>query len=132
MATIGNWGSVIKFQTSDKKILTPDKMKYSFAARINKHNMINGYPIVEFNGPDLQTTTFTVELNALLGVRPKVVEDKLWYSLADGVIAPLVIGGRNICSRAMLTNISTAYNVILKRGEIMSMTIDLTMIASYR
>lgn len=132
MATIGNWGSVIKFQTSDKRILTPDKMKYSFAARINKHNMINGYPIVEFVGPDLQTTTFTIELNALLGVRPKVVEDKLWYSLAEGVIAPLVIGGRNICSRAMLTNMSCGYNVILKRGEIMSMTVDLTMIASYR
>ena len=132
MATIGNWGSIVKFQTSDKRILTPDKMKYSFAARINKHNVINGYPIVEFVGPDLQTTTFTIELNALLGVRPKVIEDKLWYSLAEGVVAPLVIGGRNICSKAMLTNMGAAYNIILKRGEIMSMTIDLTMIASYR
>lgn len=132
MATIGNWGSIVKFQTSDKRILTPDKMKYNFAARTSKHNVINGYPIVEFIGPDLQSTTFTIELNALLGVRPKVIEDKLWYSLAQGVVAPLVIGGRNICSKAMLTNMSCAYNVILKKGEIMSMTIDLTMIASYR
>lgn len=132
MATIGNWGSAIKFQTSDKRILTFKNMKYNFSARISKHNMINGWPIVEFVGPDLQTTTFTVELNALLGVRPKVIEDKLWYSLAEGVVAPLVVGGRNICSRAMLTNMSTAYDVVLKKGEIMSMTIDLTMTASYR
>ena len=132
MATIGNWGSVIKFQTSDKRILTLDKLKYNFAARIKKHEVINGYPIVEFIGPDLQSTTFTVELNAMLGVRPKVIEDKLWYSLAEGVVAPLVLGGRNICSRAMLTNMSCAYNAILKKGEIMSMSIDLTMIASYR
>lgn len=132
MATIGNWGSVIKFQTSDKRILTFDKFKYNFSARISKHNMINGWPIVEFVGPDLQTTTFTVELNAMLGVKPKVIEDKLWYSLAEGVVAPLVIGGRNVCSRAMLTGMGSAYNVVLKKGEIMSMTIDLTMIASYR
>lgn len=132
MATIGNWGSAIKFQTSDKRILTFKNMKYNFSARISKHNMINSWPIVEFVGPDLQTTTFTVELNALLGVRPKVIEDKLWYSLAEGVVAPLVVGGRNICSRAMLTNMSTAYDVVLKKGEIMSMTIDLTMTASYR
>lgn len=132
MATIGNWGSIVKFQTSDKRILTLNKLKYSTAVRIQKHNMINGWPIVEFVGPDLQSTTFTIELNALLGVKPRKVEDKLWYSLVDGVTAPLVLGGRNVCARAMLTNMSAAYNIILKKGEVMSMTIDLTMTASYR
>lgn len=132
MATVGNWGDIVKFQTSDKRILTLDKLKYSTAVRIQKHNMINGWPIVEFVGPDLQSTTFTIELNALLGVRPRQVEDKLWYSIIDGVTAPLVLGGRNVCARAMLTNMSAAYNVILKKGEVLSMTIDLTMTASYR
>lgn len=132
MATIGNWGDIVKFQTSDQRILTLDKLKYSAAVRIQKHNMIDGWPIVEFVGPDLQATTFSIELNALLGVKPRIVEDKIWYSMMDGVTAPLVIGGRNVCARAMITNMSTAYNVILKKGEVLSMTIDLSMIASYR
>jgi hypothetical protein len=132
MATIGNWGDIVKFQTSDRRILTLDKLKYSTAVRVQKHNLINGWPIVEFVGPDLQETTFTIELNALLGVRPREIEDKLWYSMIDGIAAPLVLGGRNVCARAMLTKMSASYNVILKRGEIFSETIDLSMIASYR
>ena len=77
MAKIGNWGNGIKFQTSDSRILTFTDLKRKVSARTNKHNMIHGKPKLEFLGMDLQTVTFRMELNALLGVRPQKVEEKL-------------------------------------------------------
>lgn len=127
MAKVGNWGSAIKFQTSDQKILTFNKMKRKASVQTSKHNMINGKPKVEFHGPDLQSITFTIELNALLGVKPKKIESKLIKNLNNGTIAPLVIGGKSICRKAMLTGLSSSYNIVLKKGEIFSMNIDVTM-----
>ena len=68
-----------------------------------------------------------MELNALLGVRPRKQEEKLYRQMNAGVIAPLVIGGRRILSKAMITSISSAYDIVLKRGEVFSMTINVTM-----
>ena len=48
-----------------------------------------------------------------------------------GYVAPLVIGGKKICSKAMLISQSDAYEIVLKRGEIFSMKIDVTMTEYY-
>lgn len=127
MATIGNWGSSIKFQTSSSKILTFRNFKRKVMARTSKHEMIGGQTKVEFHGTDLQAITFTVEVNALLGVKPRTVEKKLLGALRSGTVAPLVIGGRVICGKAMLTGVSAAYNEVLQKGEVLSMSLDLTM-----
>ena len=125
MAKIGNWGSFIKFQTSDDKVLTFDGFKRRVSARTAKHNIVNARPKLEYLGPDLQSITFRIELNAMLGVRPRKAEEKLIKRI--GYVAPLVIGGKNVCSRAMLTGLSNAYNIVLKKGEVLSMSIDVTM-----
>lgn len=125
MAKIGNWGNYIKFQTSDDKVLTFDSFKRKVSARTAKHNVINARPKLEYLGPDLQSITFRIELNAMLGVRPRKVEEKLIKRV--GYVAPLVIGGKKVCSRAMLTGLSDAYNIVLRKGEVLSMSIDVTM-----
>lgn len=127
MAKIGNWGSGLKFRTSDSRILTFKDMKRKAAVRTAKHNLINGKPRLEFLGADLQTVTFKMELNAMLGVRPKKEEEKLIRRMNSGYVAPLVIGGRKILSRGIITNISSSYNHVLRKGEIFSMEIDVTM-----
>lgn len=127
MAKIGNWGSGIKFQTSDRRILTFTNMKRKASVRTAKHNMVNGRPKLEFIGPDLQTVTFTMELNASLGVRPRKIEENLIKKMNIGYVAPLVIGGRKILSRAMITNISSSYEYVMRKGEIFSMAVDVTM-----
>ena len=127
MAKIGNWGQHIKFRVSDDTVLTFADMNRKGTVRTSKHSLINGKPQMEFIGPDLQTVTFKMELNALLGVRPRKQEEKLYRQMNAGVIAPLVIGGRRILSKAMITSISSAYDIVLKRGEVFSMTINVTM-----
>lgn len=127
MAKIGNWGTYLRFQTSDSRVLTFNNFKRKSAIRVNKHNMVRGKPKLEFMGGDLQSITFKIELNAILGVEPRKEEEKLLKWMDSGVVAPLVIGGRKICSKAMLTGASSAYDIILEKGEVLSMSIDVTM-----
>ena len=84
---------------------------------------------MEYLGKDLEGITFTIELNAMLGVKPYKEEQKLIKRI--GYVAPLVIGGKKICSKAMLIGQSDAYEIVLKRGEIFSMKIDVTMTEYY-
>ena len=58
---------------------------------------------------------------------PKKLERKLINYMAAGVIAPLVIGRRNICSKAMITAVSESFGVVLKKGELLSAQFDITM-----
>lgn len=127
MAKIGNWGSHIKFQTDDARVLTFQNLKRKMSARTSKHYLIDGKPKLEFLGADLQTVTFTIYLNAMLGVKPKKIEDKLIKHIKAGTVAPLVIGGRKICGKAMITAMTDAYDIVLKKGEIFSMKLDITM-----
>ena len=127
MAKVGNWGSGIRFQTSDSRILTFMDMKRKASVRTAKHNIIYGKPKLEFLGPDLQTVTFKMELNALLGIRPRKEEEKLIRKMNAGYTAPLVIGGRKILGKAMITSLGSSYEHVLRKGEVFSMSIDGTM-----
>lgn len=131
MARIGNWGSYIRFQTSDSRILNFDGFKRKGSVRVAKHNIIGKKPRLEFLGPDLQTVTFRIELNAMNGVRPRKEEEKMIRRMNAGYVAPLVIGGKKVCGQAMITAMSDAYNIVLKKGEVLSMTIDVTMTEYY-
>lgn len=129
MAKIGNWGSYLKFSTNDNRILTFTNFRRKITARTAKHNIIGTKPRLEYLGKDLESITFTIELNAMLGVKPYKEEQKLMKRI--GYVAPLVIGGKKICSKAMLIGQSDAYEIVLKRGEIFSMKIDVTMTEYY-
>ena len=129
MAKIGNWGSYLKFSTNDNSIPTFTDFRTKISARTAKHSIIGTKPRLEYLGKDLESITFTIELNAMLGVKPYKEEQRLIRKV--GYVAPLVIGGKKICSKAMLTGLSDAYGIILKRGEIFSMKIDVTMTEYY-
>lgn len=124
MAKIGNWGSSIKFIVNSDKALTFKNLKRKGSYRRTKHNIIDGKPKVEGLGRELDSITLTIELNASLGVKPRKVEEKLWKKL--GHINPLVIGGKKICSRAQLVSLSDSYDIVLKRGEVYAITMDVT------
>ena len=127
MAKIGNWGSYVKFMVSEDTILTFKDMARKGAVRTAKHNLLNGKPKLEFIGPDLQTVTFKMELSALTGVKPRKQEERLYRKMNSGAVVPLVVGGKKILSRAMITSISSAYDIAMQRGEILSMTLTVTM-----
>ncbi|MGL5435989.1 MAG: phage tail protein [Lachnospiraceae bacterium] len=127
MAKLGNWGSYLKFETSDKRILSFTGFKREVKARTVIHTPIRAKPIIEFLGSELQSITFTITLNASWGVSPKKIEKKLIKCIENGMVAPLVIGKRSICKKAMLLEMSESYGIVLKGGEVYSAQMDLTM-----
>ena len=127
MAKIGNWGPYIKFETSDKRILTFNGFKRDFGIRTALHQTIGGKPLVELLGNNLQAITFTIKVRATRGMSPRKLEKKLINYMSAGVVAPLVVGRRNICSKAMITNISESFGVVLQKGELLSAQFDITM-----
>lgn len=127
MAKIGNWGSYIRFETSNRKVLTFDGFKRELSVRTSKHSLVNGGEKLEFGGRALQTVSFSMTLNAMLGVRPRIIETRLIRYMNQGMVAPLVIGGRIILRQAIITKMSESYDIVMRRGEVAKMTINVTM-----
>lgn len=127
MAKIGNWGTYVRFETGRNRTLTFDGFKREIGVRTSKHALINGEEKLEFNGTELQTVSFSMTLNAMLGVRPRLVEAKLIECMKKGIAAPLVVGNRIILRKAIITKLSESYDIVMKRGEVAMMTINVTM-----
>ncbi len=127
MSKIGSWGSYLKFETNDRRILTFNGFKREFGIRMSTHVPIGGKPMIEFLGNELQTITFTIKVNASRGISPRKLERKLISCINLGVIAPLVVGRRVICARAMLTSVSEAFGIVMKKGELYTAQFDITM-----
>lgn len=127
MGKIGNWGKEIKFIVSDDKVLTFDGMKRDSSIKTSEHDLIGEKPKLEVTGTELEGVTFEMDLNAFLGVKPRKIEEKLRSAMKRNEIHPLVIGGKNIIGRAMLTKLSSAYDIVGRDGEIIKMRVSVTM-----
>ena len=66
---IGNWGTVIVFEVSSRKILNFQNLKRSVSGRWKKHSIIGKKPRSEFTGPESSSVSMDVVLAAEHGVR---------------------------------------------------------------
>ncbi len=125
---IGSWGSKIVFTVSDRKVLTFRDMTRTISADWATHSRIGLKDQVEYLRPALQKLTFTMELNALLGVRPRAMLDKLAACAEKGLVYPMVVGGRRVGkNRWRITNLSEAWETVLDRGELIQAKVTVTM-----
>lgn len=124
---IGYFGDVI-FETSDQRILTFSNFKYDSAGRWEKHNVISQKPVSEFVGPDLDTITFTINLNGSYGVKPRD-QMELWNSMVNnGTVDVLVIGTKALGQdKWAVKSVSEAWNTVFNMGELYSGSIDVTL-----
>ena len=125
---IGSWGPGLVFSVSDEKVLTFNDMSRTVASEWATHSRIGLKDQVEYLRPALQKLTFTMELNALLGVRPRAMLDKLGEYTEMGRVYPLVIGSRRIGkNKWRITNLSEAWETVLNRGELVRAKVTVTM-----
>jgi phage protein U len=125
---IGSFGEDLIFETSDKRILTFNDFNRGASSRWEEHAVIGQKPRGEFIGPELQTVTFTIKLNAALGVVPQEEIDKLIKIVESGTADYLVIGGLPLGDdRWIILSISEARNRVLNSGELYSATLDVAM-----
>ena len=127
MSQIGRWGQILSFRTSKRKMLTFQDMQHSADVQVQEHSVIVGKPKLQFVAPNLEEVSFTMEINALHYKNPASVMRLLLDAMQSGVYAPLVIGGRVVLQKAMLTKVGTDFETVLSKGKIFSIKVDVSM-----
>lgn len=125
---IGSWGTQIIFSTNDRKVLTFQDMVQTVGSEWATHSRIGLKDQVEYLRPSLRKLTFTMELNALHGVKPRATLDLLETLTERGSVYPMVVGGRRVGRyRWRMTGLSEAWETILNRGELVRAKVNVTM-----
>ena len=74
---IGNWGADIVFRVSEREALLLQSLNRTVSAEWAAHSRIGLKNQSEFIRPGLQQVTFTMVLDATLGVRPRANIERL-------------------------------------------------------
>ena len=127
MAKIGTFGK-LRFKISDREALIFQNMKRELSGKWNQMERIGQKPLVSFGGPELQKITFTVFLDAGLGVSPRDLLEEMEEMAERGTAEYLIIGQRQGGSgRGVLVKSSEAWDKILTKGELLRATAELTL-----
>lgn len=128
MAVIGSFGAFIVFETSDKKILNFNSFKRTVSARWTSHPR-NGYkPLKQFIGPDAEQISFSIVLDAQHGVKPRDSLEIINTCIFYGIPAYLVIGVKKVgVSQFVITQATESWNCIWNHGELVRVSIELTL-----
>lgn len=116
---MGNFGKLITFQASDKKLLTFDGLKRSGEARWKDHDRVGKKPRLQFLGAGLDKITLTIRLDARHGVRPRSTMDAIRRHRDAGTPEYLVIKGAKVCAnRLVITKTSETWAEVWNKGEL--------------
>lgn len=127
MAKIGTFGK-LRFKISDREALIFQNMKRELSGKWNQMERIGQKPLVFFGGSELQKITFTVFLDAGLGVSPRDLLEEMEEMAERGTAEYLIIGQRQVGSgRWVLVKSSEAWDKILNKGELLRATAELTL-----
>ncbi|GLB24906.1 hypothetical protein LXJ15735_11470 [Lacrimispora xylanolytica] len=124
---IGLLGS-LRFRVNDNKVFTFNNMKREVSASWNTMDRIGQKPILEFGGPNLQTISLDITLDASLGVRPRQLLEVLERMTESGQASELVIGRKMVGkNKWVITKCSQAWDVILRGGELYRANVSLSL-----
>jgi hypothetical protein len=124
---IGILGS-LRFRVNDSRVFTFHNLKREVSASWSTMERIGQKPLSEFNGPDLQTISFDITLDASLGVKPRYLLGVLERMVETGEVNTLVIGKKMVGkNKWVITKSSEAWEVVLRGGELYRASVSLTL-----
>ncbi len=123
---IGSIGKTVVFCTSSDKILRFSKMDHTVKGRWATRPRFKKKPRRQFLGPDTSSITFTIEMNAMHGVKPRKTAKRIERLVRTGKPQNVVIGGKKI-GKYVVTEMSEAWERVLDQGEVAKITCDLTV-----
>ena len=125
---VGSWGTDIVFCVSDSRIFTFRDFKRSSGSEWAMHTRIGSRDQPEYIKPALQKVSFTMDLDAQYGVRPRDTLDMLIRHTEEGTVNTLVVGGKKVGRyRWRITSLSEAWEIVYTRGELARAKVDVTM-----
>ena len=123
---IGVIGDVV-FSVSENHVNTFKDLKRDISAKYATHEVINSKAKVEFLGVNLQTCSFSIELDRKLGININSSIEKWERYCKESTVLRFVLGGTIIGTRWNILSVGTAYNVIYSSGLITRVSIDLSL-----
>lgn len=128
MGVIGNFGSRITFETSDRRILTFSGMTRKVSGKYAKHSVIGQKDRPEFTGPGNGNVTFKILLDVSMGIKPREIIEQIERAVETGEVDYLVIGGRLVGENMFyISSMSETMDVVLSGGEIARATLNISM-----
>lgn len=125
---VGNWGSDIIFRVSERQALTFQKLTHTIGSEWATHSRIGLKDQSEFIRPKLEGISFTMKVDATLGVKPRAMLDRLRLLVERGEINSFVVGGKRVGRyRWKITDVSEEWNIVLNEGELFSADVSVTM-----
>lgn len=121
---VGSFGRQLVFEVQQEKILTPQTTERSLEAEYEEHSVLGAKPRLEFLAPKLDVFSLSVLLSASLGVNPRDTMVTVRALIHDGVVANLVLGGRNY-GKYVLTKAKETWTRSGPKGEPMSDKVQL-------
>ena len=116
---IGNWGKDVVFRVSDSEVMTFNKFTHSMGSEWAKHSRIGKKDQAEYLRPSLQKLTFTITLDASLGVEQPAQK---------GNVFVFVVGGKRIGKgKWSITSLSETWDVVWDEGGLVRANVDVTM-----
>lgn len=125
MGKIGVFGDVV-FETSDERILTFENFSRGGTGRWSDHEIIGKKPLREFIGPGLEEISFSIQLNASLGVKPQIELEKLRRIRDKGETRGIILGN-NFISKSLWTleELQEQHKTISPNGVLLVVNVDL-------
>lgn len=128
MGVVGNFGSKITFETSDRKILTFSGLTQKVSGKYAKHSVAGQKDRPEFTGPGNRTVNLKIMLDVSMGIRPREIMDRIEEAVENGETEYLVIGGRPMGNNKFyISSASEAFDVVMCHGEIARATLNISM-----
>lgn len=128
MGMVGNFGSRIVFETSERKILTFSGMTQKISGKYAKHSVSGEKDKPEFTGPGNRSVSFKMILDVNLGIRPRDVLSRIEDAVENGETEYLVIGGRPVGrNKFYISLLSETFDVVLAHGEIARASLQVSM-----
>lgn len=127
MAKVGSWGKDIVFSVDDKKVFTPSTFERSGSARWASHEIIGRKPKSEFLGPGTDQIQMDITLDAMLGIRPVKMIEKLKKAKDTGKKNILMIGTAKIGEyKWYIESMSEKWETVYSKGQLAKAKVSLT------